>query len=224
MSVLWHLEELQSPVAARKSSVGAGPRPLDPLPVVRMLCSSGGQYIEPHGTANFSLRALFCVVDLFRLPDEPVDPRPGFTYYFHEGGFDRSDFPVFVLLRSEHPPRDIGEHRVGNHLLLGTSTETHLLYGNSVAQAYEHPETKDILFPFPNMGVLQTGRYLMRYQVCDRRQSPIVARCYGTPFTVFDATQFPGLEPSTPFTESLAPLNVPGLRIRRQAPVAGGLV
>ncbi|KAJ7072210.1 hypothetical protein C8F01DRAFT_234155 [Mycena amicta] len=220
MPITWYPEELQSPVAARKSTAGGGAaRPLDPLPIVRLLCSNGTQYIRPQITPNFSLRHLFCTADLFRLPPlRHADPRPGLTYFFHEGGFDNQGNKILVLLRTEHPQNldaDI-QHRIGDHLLLGNAVESELLYGERSAQAYEHPQSQEVIFLFPNLGVLQTGRYLMRYRVYDRRiAGALLGTCFGSPFTVFTGDGFPGLEPATPLTRSLAPLNVPGVRIRR---------
>nr|GAT56253.1 predicted protein [Mycena chlorophos] len=221
-------DELQSPVAARKSTPDGGTaRRLDPIPIVRLRYWDGAQMIAPQMIPNHSLSHLFCQVDLFRLPplNYTSPPHMGFTYYAHQGQIDQHGNKVFVLLHTQHPQnfsRDI-VHQVNNHLVLESSEESTLLYGPHTVQAHEHPETRAVLFVFPHLGVTQTGQFIMRYRVYDRRLQAMLGQCFGSPFNVFQGQAFPGFENPTPLTMSLASLNIPGVRAsgRRTSQLGG---
>ncbi|KAJ6594031.1 hypothetical protein B0H19DRAFT_46737 [Mycena capillaripes] len=196
MSLLWQLEEIQAPVAGRKSSPRGSPRPMDPPPVVRLRCTAGGKYIDPRLIPGFNMRSLACAVDLFRLPEGP-NPRMNWSYYAPDGTFDNEQ-PVYALFSTDYP--DGFEMRIGNHLLLESSKETHLLQRQTVAQAYEIPGG-DIIFAFPNMGVLQTGQYLLRYTVYNQKGSQLLTKCFGKRFTIYTADRFPGIQLATPLSQ-----------------------
>ncbi|KAJ7924944.1 hypothetical protein B0H13DRAFT_2315011 [Mycena leptocephala] len=226
MSIVWHLEEIQSPVAGRKSSPGGSPRPIDPPPVVRLLCSIGGQYVDPHDLSGFNINHLACSVDLFRLPDA-ANPRMKWSYYARDGTFDQNNQPVYALFNTDHPERQNEiQQCIGNHLLLESSKETHLLHRQVTAQAHEigdaipafpnigEVQTGNIIFAFPNMGVLQTGQYLLRYTVYNKNNSVLMAKCFGQRFTISTVNRFPGLQPPTPLTQLLATLKVSGVSSR----------
>jgi hypothetical protein len=52
-----------------------------------------------------------------------------------------------------------------------------------------------------NMGVLQTGQYLLRYTVYNKNNSVLMAKCFGQRFTISTVNRFPGLQPPTPLTQ-----------------------
>ncbi|KAF7321640.1 Velvet domain-containing protein [Mycena kentingensis (nom. inval.)] len=211
MSLSWILEELQSPVAARKSTRGGGTaRPLDPLPVLRLRCTFNGHPYPTHAVSTFSMRNLCLTVDLFRLPpSDYADPRPGWTYYERQGS-------SMVLRNTTHPSFPIEEHAVGNHLLPTASSESYLLHGIRVSEAHKRQSNGDVIFVFPTLGVLEAGNWLLRYRVHDDRfDGMYIAQCFGSRFSVFSYDRFPGLEPATPLTCELAAQNIPGVRARQ---------
>ncbi|KAJ6500023.1 velvet factor [Mycena vitilis] len=212
--LVWHLQEIQSPIAARKSSPGSNPiRPIDPPPVVRLLCTHGGQEYNFQRLHNFNIRSLACTVDLFRLPEGP-NPRRNYSYYDVDGTHQQ-ELPVYALHTTDYPDTMQVECCVGTHLLLEKSKETHLLFGQTVAQAYEH--AGDIIFAFPQLGVLQTGQYLLRYTVYNNQRDQqllsagqLVTKYFGQAFTISTGKQFPGTQPTTPLSRSLAAQRLPG--------------
>ncbi|KAJ7045648.1 hypothetical protein C8F04DRAFT_1065582 [Mycena alexandri] len=165
---------------------------------------------------GFVLHHFACQVDLFRLPDAPMsESRMGSSYYAPDGTFDANKQPVYALFYTDYPERMYQcEAVIGNHLLLESSKETHLLHRQTVAQAYELPDNGKVVFPFPNMGVLQTGQYLLRYSVYNSKSQQLLAKCFGRPFTISTVNRFPGLQPTTGMTQSLATLKIPGMGIR----------
>ena len=59
----------------------------------------------------------------------------------------------------------------------------------------------------------EDGQYFFRYRVFNTMYNivgetafPIVAECFGGPFTVYGTKEFPGLSPSTELTRVSAPL------------------
>ncbi|KAJ7680457.1 velvet factor [Mycena polygramma] len=211
--LVWHLEEKQSPIAGRKSSPGSNAiRPIDPPPVVRLFCTHGGQEYNHRCLPNFNIRSLACTVDLFRLPEGP-NPRRNYSYYDADGTHQQ-ERPVYALFTTDYPDTVPFECCVGTHLLLEKSKETHLLLGQTVAQAYE--DAGHIIFAFPQLGVLQTGQYLLRYTVYNQRDQQLlsagqlVTKHFGQAFTISTVKQFPGTQPTTPLSRSLAAQRVPG--------------
>jgi hypothetical protein len=76
-------------------------------------------------------------VDLFRLPDA-ANPRMKWSYYARDGTFDQNNQPVYALFNTDHPERQNEiQQCIGNHLLLESSKETHLLHRQVTAQAHE---------------------------------------------------------------------------------------
>lgn len=165
---------------------------------------------------NLDFRSLRCYVELFRVPDEPTQSNTEFTYYAEHGSaLGRDNFPVFALYRTRHPQQsNMGTvlHRIGNHLFYEQSHETHLLKGIAIAE----PVTgvHNVQFVFPGLGVLQSGKYVLRYNVHDIVTGRHLASCFGAPFQVMSASNFPGMGSTTPLTNSLAPLHIPGVRRR----------
>ncbi|KAJ7497425.1 hypothetical protein FB451DRAFT_1386673 [Mycena latifolia] len=202
------LIEFQSPVHGRRASP-AGLRSLDPLPIAKLRFASGQHDIQH--------RRLFCTVDLFRVPDSP--PVPGEYTYYSEQGTGHDGLPIFCLFRTRHPPNlNAVAGTFGSHLFFESSAESHLLVGQQSVEA-NLSQAGEIVFLFPNMGVLQTGSYLLRYSVYirDAQNSPCLKRCLGAPFRISPPGQFSGLMNTTPLTNSLTPLNIAGVR-RRGAP------
>ncbi|KAJ7780532.1 hypothetical protein DFH07DRAFT_433438 [Mycena maculata] len=215
------IEEIQPPQRGRKSHT-TDPRPLDPLPVIQLhfyspTCESHfreATYLQPP-TSN-----LWAKAQLFRVPPPSAAPANGqeWTYYVSQG-VDRSTGQlVFGLMRTPLPPHGARiEAQYGNHLILASAEESHLLHGERAVQARIKPGGDYIVFAFPNLGVLQTGHYVLCYKVF-AHSSPTpapIATCFGAPFTIFTSAQFPGLLPTTPLTASLASLNIPGVHNRR---------
>jgi len=212
-NIQWGLEEIQHPVAGRKTSPKET-RSIDPPPVVQLCCT-----VDPRTIHSFNKHDLVCTVDLFRLPERP-DMRCKWTYFAHDGTFDQNRQPIYALSGTNYPPLEI-ETCIGNHLLLDTSKETHLLQRQTVAQAVEIPGAMAFAFPvglpivfaFPGLGVLQTGQYMLRYTLYNRSiNGPPLAKCFGQPFTIFTPACFPGIQPPTVISQMLAQLRVPGFR------------
>ncbi|KAJ7188105.1 hypothetical protein C8R46DRAFT_9809 [Mycena filopes] len=161
---------------------------------------------------GFSLESIACGVDLFRLPDGPPT-RMGSSYYARDGTLDSNRQPVYQLLYTDYPEQIPGrpyEAVIGNHLIFESSAETHLLYRQTLSQLNQTADGR-LLFTFGNIGVLQTGRYLLRYSVCNSRTHQTLVKCFGRPFTISSVNQFPGLQPATPLTQSLGGLRIPGM-------------
>ncbi|KAJ7901968.1 hypothetical protein B0H14DRAFT_1263659 [Mycena olivaceomarginata] len=157
---------------------------------------------------GFNKLEFFCMVDLFRLPDTPnVSNR--LSFYARDGTCDQNGHPTFALLFTDYPPRET-EFRIGNHLLLDDSKETHLLQRQTpVMGAVEIPD--GLVFPFPCLGVLQKGQYILRYTLYNKTQNgPPLAKCFGQPFTVYSVNSYPGVFPPTQLSQLLARLKVPG--------------
>ncbi|KAK7005628.1 hypothetical protein R3P38DRAFT_1711747 [Favolaschia claudopus] len=201
MNIQWGIQEIQSPIAARKSSNTGTPRPLDPPPVARLICT-----VDPRQLRGVDL---VCSVDLFRLPDAPIT-RHKYSYFGHDGTFD-SNQPRFVLYCTDNLPHD-PEFRVGNHLIYESAKETHLLHRQTHTQPVEITSMGLIVFAFPGLGVLQTGKYMLRYTLFNIAvdRGPPLATCYGAPFQVHSVTSFPGVRPHTQLSLALASLKVPG--------------
>ncbi|KAJ6587049.1 hypothetical protein DFH09DRAFT_1308114 [Mycena vulgaris] len=201
-----HIHEIQSPIHGRKSSL-SGPRPIDPPPVVQLYFESGRQEVD--------CKRLLCKVDLFRMPEDQL---AGELTYYKDKGRDRENLPVFGLVRTPVLDRPLPiEGRIGNHLLLRTSSETHLLLGPQPAEGHYAGPDLGVIFVFPSLGVQQTGKFVLRYSVFLMHgvtQPPQeLASCVGVPFRVYHSGQFPGLQPSTPLTNALAAMDIPGISI-----------
>ncbi|KAJ7446192.1 hypothetical protein B0H11DRAFT_2085483 [Mycena galericulata] len=216
------LYEIQSPIQGRKSSPVGAPRPLDPTPIVQLSFQSPtGEVSYRHISSIYPATSnLWCQVELFRVPDRQPVPPPlgGYTEWTHYApqGMDENQNPIFGLVRTRLRPRNV-EADFGNHLILSGTAEGHLLLGNRTVQAHIHPQNDHIIFVFPHMGVLQTGHYVLRYRVSahtNQSSHPIASR-FGEPFTITTGAHFPGLQPSTPLTTMLMPLNIAGLHGRR---------
>ncbi|KAJ7091258.1 hypothetical protein C8R44DRAFT_417137 [Mycena epipterygia] len=185
-------------------------RPLNPPPIV--------QLDFPPAINN---GYLFCNVDLFRIPDSPPPDISGghtdWTYYSKQGN-DATGTPFVVLLHTHRPQWDHVLTPVGNHLLLEAAAETHLLLGPRSVQAHSMNDGKTV-FVFPNLAVLQSGSFVMRYTASVLHLNGAggpqrVAQCFGPVFSVVNSAQYPGHGPTTTLTRSLAPLNIQGLRNR----------
>ncbi|KAJ7703066.1 hypothetical protein B0H17DRAFT_1194309 [Mycena rosella] len=195
--------EIQSPIDGRKSSRG-DPRRLDPHPIVHLVFTPGRE-IHPS--------RLFCQADLFRVPDNPHLYPSEYTYYADQKVVGRDGLPIFALAHTPYPNWDLVLAQVGNHLLTVGSAESHLLIGRQPVQAYLKPGSNDILFLVVGLSVQQLGRYVLRYTVYEENGA-LLATCLGQKFDVLPAGQYSGLRSSTHLTNSMAQLNIPGLRRR----------
>ncbi|KAJ7251561.1 hypothetical protein B0H12DRAFT_645354 [Mycena haematopus] len=204
MNIQWRLDEIQSPVAGRKSSPG-NTRSIDPAPVVQLRCT-----VDPHMIPGFKKLELLCKVDLFRLPEAP-NLSNKWSYYARDGTYDNNQQPVYALFLTDSRPPEVG--CIGNHLLFYESKETHLLRPDTVSHAVETPDGR-ILFAFPGLGVMQTGQYLLQYIVFNRRTDERLATCLGKPFRIFSVGTFPGMQPPTQLSKLLGRLNVIGFQSR----------
>ncbi|KAF8210409.1 hypothetical protein K438DRAFT_155180 [Mycena galopus ATCC 62051] len=198
MNIQWGLDEIQSPIAGRKSSPG-GPRPIDPPPVAQLRCT-----VDPRAIPGLDL---VCRVDLFRIPDVPNLSRK-WSYYARDGTRDRNEHPVYALFVTDYPPSEI-EYCIGNHAILEDSKETHLLHRGNASQMVVMPNGS-IVFAFPDLAVLQTGQYLLRYTLYDRASGHLLSKCFGQPFRVYGVNLYPGAQPATQLSRTLATLRVVG--------------
>ncbi|KAJ6499170.1 hypothetical protein C8R45DRAFT_106307 [Mycena sanguinolenta] len=203
-NIQWGLDEIQSPTAGRKSSPGNA-RAIDPAPVVQLRCT-----VDPRMIPGFKKLELVCKADLFRVPDGPTANR--WSYYGQDGTRDKNQNPVYAVFFSDYRPPDVDF--IGSHLLPDDSKETHLLLRNTVSQAVEIPQDGSIVFAFPGLAVVQTGRYLLRYTLYNRRTNELVAKCFGQTFKIYPVNTFPGVQPPTPLSQLLGSLKVVGFQCR----------
>ncbi|KAL9711991.1 hypothetical protein Ac2012v2_005066 [Leucoagaricus gongylophorus] len=124
--------------------------------------------------------------------------------------------PMLSQLNEAEPPSDI-VLRIGNHLVTESSKLTPALVGERFVEPtlIDYKGKKCLVFVFGDLAVQREGTFIFRYRAFDifstvpgGQEQPVLAELYGGPFRVYSTREFPGLEPSTDLTRSLAKYGV----------------
>ncbi|KAI9726615.1 MAG: hypothetical protein M1828_000982 [Chrysothrix sp. TS-e1954] len=141
---------------------------------------------------------------------------------------DVSQFPMYIVHAELW--NEAGTSNVTSFLQNDKKMAQRLI-GQTVAspdECYDHQNRKGFFFTFADLSCREMGRYrlcfrLLRITRTDMQpgaHEPVLAAAYSTPFTVYSAKEFPGMQTSTALTKALKDqgVNIPAKKGKQRVP------